>query len=306
MTSQNFSRPGAIDLSGLAASAARPAAGSSVPGAYVVELTEETFDAVVRQSVQFPVVLELTSPRAHGAEQLSADLEALSDAGAGSWLLARVDVDAQPRLAQALGIQAVPMVVAIIGGQLAQLFQGTKPREEIQPYIDEVLRAAVANGIVGRAEPGAGSAPDAGPAADDQAQVDPRFAAADAAMAAGDFARAVTEFDKLLAASPADAEAIAGRAQAALLQRSMAFDPQEVAARGSDAGDVDAQLDAADLEVLNGRPDAAFSRLVDVIRDTTGDDRERVRLRLLDLFETVGRGDPSVVKARRALSSALF
>ncbi|MDA8439126.1 MAG: tetratricopeptide repeat protein [Propionibacterium sp.] len=306
MTSQNFSRPGAIDLSGLAASAARPAAGSSAPGAYVVELTEETFDAVVRQSVQFPVVLELTSPRAHGAERLSADLAALSDAGAGSWLLARVDVDAQPRLAQALGIQAVPMVVAVIGGQLAQLFQGTKPKEEIQPYIDEVLRAAVANGIVGRAEPGAGKAPGAAAAPDDQAPVDPRFAAADAAMAAGDFTRAVAEFDKLLAESPADAEAIAGRAQAALLQRSMAFDPQAVAARGSDPGDIDGQLDAADLEVINGRPDAAFARLIDVIRDTTGDDRERVRLRLLDLFETVGRTDPSVVTARRALSSALF
>ena len=263
MTSQNFSRPGAIDLSGLAAAAAVPAAATSRPGAFVVDLTEESFDAVVRQSLQVPVVLELTSPRAHGAEQMSADLEALSDEGAGAWLLARVDVDAQPRLAQALGIQAVPMLVAIIGGQPATLFQGTKPRDEIRPYIDEVLQAALANGIVGRAKPGPGRAGESTPAGE-QEPVDPRFAAADEAMAAGDFARA------------------------------------------ADADDIDAQLDAADLELINARPEAAFARLIDVIRDTAGDDRERVRVRLLELFETVGRSDPTVVSARRALSSALF
>ncbi len=306
MTSQNFSRPGAIDLSGLAAAAAAPAGSPSTPGAYVVELTEESFDAVVRQSLQFPIVLEFTSPRAHGADQLSADMDALSDEGAGAWLLARVDVDAQPRLAQAVGIQAVPMVVAIIGGQPATLFQGTKQKDEIRPYIDEVLKAAVANGIVGRAQPAQGRAADPSPGADDEEPSDPRFAAADEAMSAGDFARAVAEFDKVLAQAPGDPEAVAGRAQASLLQRSMAVDPQQVLARAADADDIDAQLDAADLELINGRPEAAFDRLIGVIRDTTGDDRERVRLRLLELFETVGRTEPSVVSARRALSTALF
>ena len=309
MTSQNFSRPGAIDLSRLAAAAGAPAptgaAATAPSGAYVVELTEASFDAIVRQSLQFPVILELTSRRAHGAAQLSADLEALSDAAAGAWLLARVDVDAQPRVAEALGVQAVPMVVAVIGGQLAPLFQGTKAREEIQPYVDEVLKLAVANGIVGRAKPGVGRQGSEEAAPEEDAP-DPRYAAADEAMAAGDFARAVAEFDKVLASAPGDAEAIAGRAQAALLERSMGFDPQRVVARAADAADVDAQLDAADLELINGQPDAAFTRLIDVVRDTSGDDRERVRLRLLELFETVGRNDPSVLAARRALSTALF
>lgn len=312
MTSQNFSRPGAIDLSRLAAAApaptGSPASGSgSAPGAYAVDLTEASFDSIVRQSLQFPVILELTSPRAHGAAQLSADLEALSDAGAGAWLLARVDVDAEPRVAQALGVQAVPMVVAVIGGQLAPLFQGTKPRAEIEPYVDEVLKLAVANGIVGRAKPGTGRpGAQADAPAEEEETGDPRFAAADEALAAGDFGRAVAEFDKVLAASPGDAEAIAGRAQAALLERSMAFDPQQVVARAADPDDVDAQLDAADLELINGKAEAAFGRLIDVIRDTSGDERERVRVRLLELFETVGRTDPSVLAARRALSTALF
>ena len=311
MTSQNFSRPGAIDLSRLAAAASAPAtypasgAPAAAPGAYVVELTEASFDSIVRQSLQFPVILELTSARAHGAAQLSADLEALSDAGAGTWLLARVDVDAEPRVAQALGVQAVPTVVAVIGGQLAPLFQGTKGRQEIEPYLDEVLKLAVANGIVGRAKPGTGR-PGSREVAPEEETGDPRFAAADEALAAGDFGRAVAEFDKVLAAYPGDAEAVAGRAQAALLERSMAFDPQQVVARAADAADVDAQLDAADLDLINGQPEAAFSRLIDVIRDTSGDERERVRVRLLELFETVGRTDPSVLAARRALSTALF
>ncbi|HET9127053.1 MAG TPA: tetratricopeptide repeat protein [Propionibacteriaceae bacterium] len=312
MTSQNFSRPGAIDLSRIASAAAAPqaspasGAAPAAAGAYVVDLTEASFDSIVRQSLQFPVVLELTSPRAHGAAQLSADLEALSDAAAGAWLLARVDVDAEPRVAQALGVQAVPMVVAVIGGQLAPLFQGTKPRAEIQPYLDEVLKLAVANGIVGRAKPGAGRPGTESAALPEEEPGDPRFAAADEALAAGDFGRAVAEFDKVLASAPGDAEAIAGRAQAALLERSMAFDPQQVVARAADPDDVDAQLDAADLELINGQPEAAFARLIDVIRDTSGDERERVRVRLLELFETVGRTDPSVLAARRALSTALF
>lgn len=315
MTAQSFNRPGAFDLSSLATSPAATTAGAggsaSASGPYVVNVTEATLDSIVRQSMQYPVVLEITSPRAQGHDTLTRDLVELSTAGAGDWLLARVDVDAEPGIAQAMGVTSVPMVVAIIGGQLAPMFQGAASKAQIAPVLAEVIKMARSNGIVGKVTPGASASgaggTDAAEAVGDEAPVDPRFAAADAAMAKGDFAGAVTEFEKLISANPADAEAIAGRAQAALLDRSMKVDPASVVAKAAaDENDIDAQLDAADLELIQGDPAGAFDRLIGVIRDTTGDDRERVRVRLLELFETVGKTDPSVLKARRALSTALF
>jgi len=287
----------AMDLSGLAAAKA-PAAAS-----YVVEADEASFENVLNLSMRHPVVVEFYSPRAN-AQVLSDDLAALANAADGRWLLVRVDVDAAPRIAQALGIQAVPMVVGALGGQLMPLFQGTRERAEASGLIDQLVQAAIANGIVGKASPVvATEAPDAS-----AAQVaDVRFAAADAAMEAGDYALAVTEFAKILAATPGDTEAAAGKAGAELLVRLGSKEPTDLLAIAqANPDDVDAQLDAADIELAGGAAEAAFARLVGVVRTTSGADRERVRVRLLSLFETIGATDPAVLKARRDLMSALF
>lgn len=297
----------ALDLSALAAKAAAPAAATSAGASYVMTADDRTFEAVMAKSMQHPVVVEFTSPRAN-AQTLSDDLTALANAAGGKWLLVRVDIDASPALAQALGIQAVPFVVGALGGQLVPLFQGTQDKAQVAAVIDQLLQAAVGNGIVGQAQPVAG-----GPAAPQDAQqapepvADPRFAAADAAMEAGDYAAAVGEFDKILAQTPSDHEALAGKAGAELLVRTAGVDPAQVVARAqAEPGDVDAQMDAADLELLGGYPERAFARLVDAVRVTAGDERERVRVRLLALFETVGASDPAVVQARRDLMTALF
>lgn len=284
-----------MDLSGIVAAAKAP---PPPPGAsYVLDIDQDTFEAVLSLSARHPVVLELNSPRAN-AQALSDALVDLANEAAGAYLLGRVDVDANPQIAAAFGIQAVPAVIGVVGGQLAPLWQGTKSKEEARAYIGQLLQAAAANGVVGRADP-VSIAADAG--------TDPRFAAADAALAAGDFALAVAEFDKLLANTPNDPEAKAGRAQAALLARLGSIDPTAVLARAAEApSDVAAQLAAADTELMGGAPDLAFARLVELIRNTTGAERESVRVRLLELFETVGPSDPSVLKARRALMSALF
>lgn len=298
MTSQSFNRPGAVDLSSL--SAAAPAGG----GSYVTDIDEASFDAVVGRSMQHPVIIELYSPRDTGGQQVSSDLASLAGEAGGKWLLGRVDVDAQPRIAQALGVQAVPTVIAIIGGQLAPLFQGTKAKAEISAVLDQVMQLAVANGIVGRAEPVAAAA---SPGSPDAPAVDPRFAAADEAMMAGDYAKAVAEFDKLLAQTPNDPEATAGRAQAALLQRSLGFDPARIAERATGLPkDLDAAFDAADLDIIQGNTQAAFDRLLGLFADVDPDGKEKLRLRLLELFEVVGRADPKVLSARRRLMSALF
>lgn len=298
MTDPNFSRPGAVDLSSLANSTTTSA------GGYVTTLTEADFQSVANLSMQHPVIIEFHSPRDQAGQAVSTALADLVNAAAGRFLLARVDVDAEPRLAQALGVQAVPTVVALIGGQMAPLFQGTKPTEEISAMLDQIAQLAVANGMTGRAQPvAAGPVQEAG----EQAQANPRFEKADAALQAGDFAKAVEEFDVLLAETPHDPEVIAGRAQAALLQRSLAFDaPAIVAAAAQKPDDVATQFDAADLEIINGRYEEAFDRLLGLAAEVGAEEREPIRLRLLELFEIVGRTDPTVLKARRRLATVLF
>lgn len=319
MSTSSFSRHGAVDLSQLAQKAKQPAPpsgggpaggpgrGAGGAGTYVVELTEQTFESVaIRASMQHPVIVEFySSSRATpGSRELSTALASLADASAGKFLLGRVDIDTAQQIAAAIGLQAVPTVVALIGGQLAPLFQGAVPADQLHQVVDSVLKAAVTNGIVGRAEPVGGAA---AVEEEGEPEIDPRFAAADAALERGDFAGAEAEFDKLLQANPADSEAKAGKAQAGLLARASKLDAQVVMlAASSPTAPLAVHLDAADLELASGRAEEAFTRLIGQVKARTGDERDQARVRLLDLFETVGNADPRVLKARRALMTALF
>lgn len=299
---QNFSRPGAVDLSALAAQ--QPAGTDAVGGNYTVEVTEQTFEATAQQSMRYPVVLLLGTADDPGSASVQRDLTEIVNAAQGRLLLGLVDLATQPRIAQALGVQAVPTVLALLAGQVAPLFQGTRDRADIQAVIDQVIQVAVANGLSGRATPQ--SAPAAAADGEEAVTLDPRFAAADDALQAGDFALAVAEFDKLLKANPRDAEAQAGRAQASLLLRSADFDEQTIERAEASPDDLEAQLAAADLELLSGNAELAFARLVDLVRRTAGPERETVRVRLVELFDTMPAADPAVKKARRDLSMALF
>lgn len=301
-----------MDLSALKAKAQAGAQGGGAPGGagnYVVEISQANLQQVLGESVKYPVIVEFWSPRAQGADELSATLSGLASSSGGRFLLGRIDVDAQPEIAQALGVQSVPTVLALLGGQVAPLFQGTQPPEQVRAIVDQVLQAAVANGIVGTA-PSQGGAP-AGAAGEDAPEppADPRFEAADAALAEGDFAKAEAEFDKILAETPNDAEAKAGKAQVGLLARTSGVnnDPKVAIARADvEPDDVEAQLAAADFELVGGDPGKAFDRLIGLVRRTAGDDREKVRRRVLELFETVDPADSAVLKARRDLMTALF
>jgi putative thioredoxin len=311
MSSSSFHRPGAVDLSQVAqrakqSTAAQPSGPRTAGGSYVVEVTEQTFEAeTIRKSLKHPVVVELYSPRVATGQELSDALIEIANASDGKFLLARLNVDAAPGIVQALGLQAVPTVIALINGQLAPLFQGVLPKDQVQAAIDQLIKAAVANGIVGRAQPvGSESSPDAEP----EPTADPRYEAADDALQRGDFAAAREEFDKLLQANPNDAGAQAGKAQAGLFARAAALDSESTlaAANGSDDDDVNTQLAAADVEMITGQADAAFARLIELIKRSSGDQRNQVRVRLLELFETLGNADERVLKARRDLMTALF
>jgi putative thioredoxin len=308
MSSSSFNRPGAVDLSQLAQraqqSAPAPPLGPRAEGAYVVEVTEQTFEAeTIRKSVKHPVIVELYSPRVATGQQLSDALIEIANASEGKFLLARLNVDTAPAIVQALGLQAVPTVIALLNGQLAPLFQGVLPKDQVEAAIDQLLKAAVANGMVGRAQPVGSESPTT---AEPEPEADPRYAAADAALERGDFAGAREEFDKLLQANPNDAEAQAGRAQAGLFARAALLDPQSTLAAADGSDDVDTQLAAADVEMISGQAEAAFTRLLEMIKRLSGDEQNQVRVRLLELFETLGNADERVLKARRDLMTALF
>ena len=301
----NFSRPGAIDLSALKQPAARPGQPAADGGSYVIDITEQNFQTEALQaSMSYVVVLSLWSPRSPQSESFNALLGNVVSQYGGQIVLAQVDIDANPTIAQALQAQAVPLVVGLVKGQPVPLFQGTVDEAEARRYFDELVNVAAQNGVTGRAQP-TGEGPEA--AEEVEEPEDPRFAAADAAFAASDFDTAVAEYEKLQAQYPADTEISERLAGVKLLARTQGVDLQAARKAAADApDDLDAQMLVADLDVSGGHVDDAFDRLIQLVKRTSGDDRERVRQRLLDLFTVVGVADPRVATARRALASALF
>ena len=297
-----FSRPGAVDLSALA----QPAGTSSrAAGAYVVDITEQNFQAdALEASMQHVVVLSLWSPRSPQSQTFNELLATVVNSYEGRLTLAQVDVDANPGIAQALQAQGVPLVVGLVKGQPVPLFQGTADEADVRQYFDQLLTVAEQNGLTGRA---AGSdAPDAA-GEEEQPADDPRFAAADAALASGDIDAAVAEYEKLLNQVPGDTEVAERLAGVQLIGRTRDADLDTARAAAAEApDDIDAQLLVADLDVNGGHVQDAFDRLIELVKRLQDDDRERVRERLLELFTVVGAADPRVAAARRALASALF
>jgi putative thioredoxin len=306
MSQPSINPYGAVDLSSLASSAA-PAAGNgaAAPGAsgVVIDVTEADFQAlVVEQSMTVPVVIDFWADWCGPCKQLSPVLERLAVADGGRWLLAKVDVDANPRLGQAFQVQSIPAVFAVLQGQPVPLFQGAVPEPQVRQYLDELLRVAEANGVTGRLVVQDAPAP-----AEAEVPHDPRYDQAYDAIERGDYDAAAAAYRALLDQAPADADARAGLAQVDLLRRTAELDAQAVRQAAAERpDDVDAQTAAADLELVEGAIDEAFRRLIELIRRTSGDDRERARQHLLDMFAVVGGADERVVKARTALANALF
>ncbi len=341
--SRDFSLRGAVDLGARQAAAQRrqQAAGASgsadqagAGSGYVIDVTEESFNAdVVDRSRSVPVVLDLWAEWCGPCKQLSPVLEKLAAEANGAWVLAKVDVDANPQLSAALQVQSIPMVVAVIAGQALPLFAGALPEAEVREWIGQVMQAAEQFGLPG---PGAGPAADADPqdaerAAEGQAAgpggpaggpgpgmgrggpgpagafADPGFGEAQQAMERGDLDGAAAAFEKVLASAPGHPAATLGLAQVDLIRRVNSYDQAKVRRDAEDnPDDPDAQGRMADIDVATGRTEAGFDRLLDTVRRTSGAERNQARLHLLRLFGAFPPRDPRVTKARATLSSLLF
>jgi putative thioredoxin len=291
---------GAVDLAAVKARSEAAARAAEAPapasGEYIVDVTEATFQsAVIDRSFQVPVLIDLWADWCQPCKQLSPILERLANESAGQWVLAKIDTDANPRIAQALSVQSIPTVYAVIGGQLVPGFQGALPEAQVREFVAAVLKAAEQANLTP-----AGAAPAAEPPAD------PRFDAAEKALAEGDYSAAAQAFRSILDAEPANADAASALRQVALLQRVDSLDAGAVSRADTAPDDIAAQLAAADYAVAGGDVEAAFTRLLDTLRRTSGDERDAVRDRLVEYFEILGPDDPRVGPARRQLASALF
>ncbi|MFD3931183.1 tetratricopeptide repeat protein [Streptomyces sp. NPDC058614] len=328
MQPRNMSMSGVVDLAAVKAAqeakakaeqaraeAARLGGGGGSggvsPASLVIDVDEAGFERdVLQRSTEVPVVIDFWAEWCEPCKQLSPVLERLAAEYNGRFVLAKIDVDANQMLMQQFGIQGIPAVFAVVAGQALPLFQGAAGEAQIRGTLDQLVQVAEERfGLTGLvvdpdAEPGsapveAAEAP-AGP-------YDALLEAAVQALDAGDFGGAVQAYKNVLSDDPGNTEAKLGLAQAELLQRVAGADPQQVRKDAADKpGDAQAQIAAADLDLVGGHVEDAFGRLIDTVRRTAGNDRDAVRLRLLELFEVVGADDPRVIAARRALARALF
>ncbi|MFF9407140.1 tetratricopeptide repeat protein [Streptomyces anandii] len=325
MQPRNMSMSGVVDLAAVKAAqeakakaeqaraeaARHGGTGAVSPADLVIDVDEAGFERdVLQRSAEVPVVIDFWAEWCQPCKQLSPVLERLAVEYNGRFLLAKIDVDANQLLMQQFGVQGIPAVFAVVAGQALPLFQGAAGEEQIRQTLDQLVQVAEQRfGLTGLtvdpdAEPGgAAQAPADLPAGPHESLLN----AAAEALDAGDLAGAVQAYKNVLADDPAHPEAKLGLAQAELLQRVRDLDPQRVRqeAAGKPA-DAQAQIAAADLDLVGGHVEDAFGRLIDTVRRTAGEDRDAVRLRLLELFEVVGAEDPRVTAARRALARALF
>ena len=341
MQPRDFSLYGAVDLGARQTAAQRrqQAAQSSAqdggpggpagPGGVVIDVTEETFNTdVVERSRTTPVIMDLWAEWCGPCKQLSPVLEKLATEAAGQWILAKVDVDANPQLSAALQVQSIPMVVAVLGGQLVDGFLGAMPEAQVKQWIGQVLAAAEKMGMpvtapVGAAETAevADAMPDAipGQPGDPRAArgpggpgasgppIPPAYAEAREAMERGDLDAAAKAFEQELSASPGDPVATAGLAQVNLIRRVTSYDQAQARRDAAERpADVDAQIKVADIELASGRVEEAFNRLLGVVRRTSGEERDQARKHLVSLFDLLPPNEPLVKKARSSLSALLF
>lgn len=274
----------------------------------VIDVTDATFQDVLELSNVVPVIVDIWAEWCGPCKQLSPILEQLTAEYDGRVVLAKVDADTNPQLVQAFQAQSIPTVAAVIGGRPLGLFVGALPEAQVRDVYEQVLQAAEQNGVAGRVSVDGAAAPtDAEQGEPEPEPLPPHHQAAYDAIEQGDYATAIEEYKTAILQDPHDQMAVAGLAQVSLLDRLNGRTADEIrAAAAAGPQDVQAQLAVADLDISGGHVDDAFGRLLDLVPTVFGDDREALRVRLVEYFELIGSEDPRVVAARRRLANALY
>lgn len=309
---------GAVDLEALKHQVkAEPgqAGGAPAAGGYVIDTTENTFQAMVQTSAMFPILLLLWVPT---DDRLFSMARALGDAVNGlngQIQLSRIDIATNPSIAQALQVQGAPALFALISGRPMPLLQGLPGDDELKQLTDEVIpkiiQAAAQSGVNGTApysgDPDSDAAASTGATGADTEQVPPEHAEAHRLAEEGDYAGAAAEYARVMESDPSDALAAREHAKALLLARSGSADVREVRAAAAAApDDVEAQLAVADIDMIGGQIQDAFDRLLDFLAAGHKGDLEAVRQRLLEYFTIPEPTDPRLARARRRLATLMY
>ncbi|WP_231334913.1 tetratricopeptide repeat protein [Actinomadura graeca] len=309
---------GAIDLGARQAATRkqqeRQAQGGAPSGAagaqYVMDVTDETFNTeVVERSQTVPVLVDFWAEWCGPCKQLGPILEKLAAEAAGKWVLAKVDIDANPQLGaymQQMGVRGIPFVAVVVGGQLLPFLNGAAPEPQVREAIDQLFDALRKEGILPE---GAEAEQQPAPVGEEPRQqgADPVYGAAEEALQSGDLEGAKEAFQRILSSNPRDGHAKQGLGLAELSLRVRSLDAERALREAAEKpGDVQAQINASDVEMVSGRIDEAFARLLASVRGSAGDDRDAARKHLLALFDLLPPEDPRIAKARRSLQAALF
>lgn len=300
---------GAVDLAAVKARSEAAARAAAAPpptsGHWIIDADETNFQAeVIDRSFQVPVLLDLWADWCQPCKQLTPILEKVADEYAGAWVLAKIDTEANPRIAQMLQVQGIPATFAVIGGQLVPGFTGAIPEPQVREFIAALLDAAAQAGLAGPGPDDGAERPSA-PARPEPPE-DPRLVEAENAIDAGDFDRATAVYQSILDVEPVNTEVQLALKQVSLMKRLAGLSPSALADAEAAPDDVALQLAAADAEVGMNQMDAAFARLIGLVRRLRGEERTPVRERLVEYFDLLGPDDPRVGPARRELANALF
>lgn len=274
---------GAIDLGALAQQreSQREAGAGFQPFVTVDETTIEA--QAFQRSLEVPVVLLIGTARSADSESLKAAFERLA-AGQRAFMVAYVDADATPQVAQMLGVRVLPTVVALAAGRPVTDFEGNQPDDQLEQWV---------GALVSQLGPQLQGLRDDDASPDPQPAEDPRLDRATAALNAGDFDAATAVYDEILAEDPANAEIKQAKATVVVLKR--------VEAQAEPADEVERQLQLADRQFVAGDPEAAFDGLLALVKS-----EPRAKERLLELLALLEPADPRVIAARTRLASSLF
>jgi len=277
----------AFDLSSLT----KPKVDPSIPMPGIEVSVENLSSDILPLSLVRPVIVLMWSPRSAESVEMVKILGKLETDYKTAFSLARVDIEAHPQVAQAFQTKSIPYAVAIIAEQMVPLFEQSYPEAQVRMVIDKVLTLASEQGI--------GQAP--------VEQMEAEEIEAMEALEVGNYLAAEAAYKKWLNRKPAENLAKLGLAQTQLLMRTEGLELDTVISESTkNPSDIALQLKAADIEIVNGGVEAAFTRLLHAIRATSGDDRAKVKDHLLTLFALVDPSDPRLVAARKELANALF
>lgn len=300
---------GAVDLSGLKkrqaapSGGAGPAAGAGGAAAPIVQVSDATFQQAVESTMSVAAVLVLYSEAIRESVDFIEDIVTAAAQANGRLQVLTADIDSAMGIRQAFQVQSVPMVIGLVAARPVPLFAGAYPLQEIVGVFNQLIQLADQQGVTGTVS---AAAPAQESDTSEEDALPPHHEAAYAAIESGDLAGARAAYEAALAENPQDEDARLGLGQVALLQRTQGVDLQMARAAAERPDDLDAQFLIADFDILGGHIEDAFTRLVDLVRTTSGDERDRVRSHLIGLFDVVGNADERVRKGRTALMSALF